>query len=361
MKSLTKVTTKYLGVLATLSIFSGQVMADTCVISRNDSNNPPIKWDRNDYVSNAKYSIYNPEACNLPPGNTITSVRYAFNANAKRSVLTRGLLHGDYHLRLTANGVSDDHYAGVYGYGLNSIGTSHTTNAFNGMDVSDFNVNIMAYVTGATSLRCRANDTQTCRNYMYYTYTIRVDYEPAGSQPPAPPASVGASLYNDDITINWADVPSATYYEREVSLLGAAYQNRKTYQAPQTQVTFFDQQARTYRYRVRACNDAGCSDWQYSNQITISLVPPKPASVSAAVVTGDDVRISWSRVSLANYYNREVSINGGAWQNTKKYYAPQTSVTFFDQQSRSYQYRVRACNSAANCSDWQYSNSVTVN
>jgi len=361
MKSMFKTASRFLGAVTLLSLVSSYAFADTCVINRNSTTNPPIGWNHGDYVTTPKSSIYNPEACNVSGSNEITSVRFSFNAVANRRHLTAGLLHGDYYLQVSANGVNDSVRAIVGTSGLNSIGTSKTSNAFNGMDLSDFNMSIVGSLQGATSLRCRNNSNPNdCRNYMYYTYSIHVDYE-STDVPPAAPASVSATLWNDDITISWSSVSSAAWYEREVSLQGAAYQNTKVYNAPQTSVTFFDQQARTYRYRVRACNDFGCSPWQYSNTITISTVPPAPASFSAAVISADDIRITWSRVSLANYYNREVRINGGSWINTKKYYAPLTSYTMFDQQPRTYQYRLRSCNAAAQCSGWVTSNTVTIN
>ena len=361
MKSILKTASQFLGTLTLLSVVSSYAVADTCVINRNSTSNPAISWNHGDYVTTPKSSIYNPEACNVSGENEITGVRFAFTAVANRKHLTEGLLHGDYYLQLSANGITDSVRAIVGASGLNSIGTSKTSHAFDGMSLSDFNMAVLGYLRNATSLRCRNNSNPNdCRNYMYYTYSIRVDYE-SFSAPPATPSSVNATLWNDDITISWSDVSSAVWYEREVSLGGGTYQNTKFYNAPQTSVTFFDQQARTYRYRVRACNNYGCSPWQYSNELTISTVPPPPTSVTATLISADDVRIGWSRVSLANYYNREVSINGGGWQNTKKYFAPKTSVTFFDQKSRSYQYRVRACNAVAQCSAWVTSNKVTVN
>ena len=85
--------------------------------------------------------------------------------------------------------------------------------------------------------------------------------------------------------------------------------------------------------------------------------PSSPSSVSASISGGDDITISWSSVSGATSYEREVNLNGGSWINRKSYTG--TSVTFSNQRPGSYRYRVRACNSAG-CSGWHNSNTVTV-
>lgn len=89
------------------------------------------------------------------------------------------------------------------------------------------------------------------------------------------------------------------------------------------------------------------SQFKHSNGTTSSASPPaRPAWASAVINNGDDITISWAAVSGTTYYNRQVSLNGAGWQNTKTYNASQTSVIFYDQSARSYKYRIRACNSS---------------
>lgn len=175
---------------------------------------------------------------------------------------------------------------------------------------------------------------------------------------PNAPASVSVRIKNgDDIQISWSSVTNADYYTRQVSLNGGAWKLTKTYDAPQTSVTFNNQRPRSYRYRIRACNTT-CSSWKMSKTVTVDSKISTPSSVKAKIVGGNDIEISWSKVSGADFYNREVSINGGAWISRKKYDAPQLNVLFKNQQSRSYRYRVRACNTS--CSSWKTSNTVTI-
>lgn len=201
----------------------------------------------------------------------------------------------------------------------------------------------------------------------YNWYRNKSNYLGACSVPlviPVAPASVSAAVNNgDDVTISWTLVTGASYYNREVSINSGAYQNSKRYDHPQSSVVFEGQQPRTYKYRIRACNTANqCSGWTESNAITVVPgTPSTPASVSASISNGDDITISWSLVDGASYYNREVSINSGAYQNIKRYEHPQSSIVFENQQPRTYRYRVRACNVVDQCSAWRSSNSVTVN
>ena len=192
------------------------------------------------------------------------------------------------------------------------------------------------------------------------TTTPMSQYVPRCANPPIETSSVSASVNsNNDITISWSPVDTASYYNREVSINNGNWQNQKTYNHPQSSVVFYDQSPRVYQYRIRACNALGdCSGWQYSN--SVSVKPKAPASVSASVSGGNDITISWSAVKGVAQYNREVRINGGSWINQKEYPASQTSVTFYNQQPRTYQYRVRACASTG-CSSWKTSNSLTIN
>lgn len=98
------------------------------------------------------------------------------------------------------------------------------------------------------------------------------------------PASVSA--YNppgtNDIKISWSEVTGATSYNREVSLNGGGWQNKKTYPGDQTYVWFYDQQVRSYRYRVRACDGNGCNaTWRESNSVTIHPTPTVPSTPSS--------------------------------------------------------------------------------
>jgi serine protease len=110
-----------------------------------------------------------------------------------------------------------------------------------------------------------------------------------------------------------------------------------------------------------SCSQCGSGIADASAAIdAISPTPNAPNAVSARVNNGDDITITWSSVTNAQIYQREVSINSGNYRNSKSYNAPQTSVIFSNQRPRSYRYRVRACNRINSCSPWTVSNKVTV-
>ena len=167
--------------------------------------------------------------------------------------------------------------------------------------------------------------------------------------PPVPGVpSISASLSGgDDITVSWNAVANASHYYRQVSIDNGSWINRNKYTS--TSVLFSNQQVRSYRYRVQACNiNEVCSAYSVaSNTITVLPVPAVP-SVTASLSNGDDITVSWNGVSGANHYYYETSKNGGVWQNDTKHFT--TSVQFTDQPEGSYRYRVRACNANNICS-----------
>ena len=50
-----------------------------------------------------------------------------------------------------------------------------------------------------------------------------------------------------------------------------------------------------------------------------------PSAPSAAIQNGNEIVLTWSSVSGANYYYRQVSVNGGAWSYSTQHFT--TSVT----------------------------------
>ncbi|QFU06943.1 tRNA3(Ser)-specific nuclease WapA precursor (plasmid) [Pseudoalteromonas sp. THAF3] len=173
---------------------------------------------------------------------------------------------------------------------------------------------------------------------------------------PSNPSNVVATVSNgNDITISWQSVIGATYYVREARVGSGSWINPKEYTG--TSVTFVNISPNDYQYRVKACGSQGCSNWTYSNKVSILREPSKPSTVTASVKNLNDVVISWSSVSAAAYYIREAKVGAGSWIHPKTYTT--TSVTFNGLAANTYQYRVKACNDLA-CSNWTYSNKIQV-
>ncbi|MEJ6472951.1 fibronectin type III domain-containing protein [Pseudoalteromonas piscicida] len=194
-------------------------------------------------------------------------------------------------------------------------------------------------------------------------FCVSVISSSAYAAAPAMPSSVFATVNNgNDVHLQWSSVPGALRYIRQVRIDSEhwsnpdlAWKNGKLYET--TSANYYNIRADGYQYRVKACNNDGCSNYTYSNKIVINGAPQAPENVTATVQNSNDINISWSAVSGASSYVREAKVNGGDWINPKAYI--DTSVSFNNVSTNRYQYRVRACNSVG-CSLWTYSNSVTV-
>ena len=178
----------------------------------------------------------------------------------------------------------------------------------------------------------------------------------------APPAPVNVSAtdgtFTDRIRVTWDAVPGATRYEiyRDVSA-GGIFPLRGISTTP----SFDDTDVipgRTYWYRVRACNVAGCSvlsaaDSGYAEPV----IPDTPSGVSASDGTYEDrVRVNWNPVpGAANYEIWRATSQGGTYSKIGETDSPpydDTTVTV----GTTYWYRVKAC-SAAGCSPLSASDS----
>jgi Rieske Fe-S protein len=108
--------------------------------------------------------------------------------------------------------------------------------------------------------------------------------------------------------------------------------------------------ATTYGYRVRACNDAGCSSYTDEATATTDDVPPQAPTSLAAVATGPyAVDLSWTDAS-SNEARFEVERKGGGDAEWVPIATPQADAVAFSDSgldsNTAYLYRVRACNEA---------------
>jgi hypothetical protein len=121
---------------------------------------------------------------------------------------------------------------------------------------------------------------------------------------------------------------------------------------------------KSYTYRIRACNSAGCSD--YSNEAAVSTpdVPPEAPSGLAAVATGSStVDITWTDQSdnESGFRLERKNGAGGSWAQIA---TPEADATSFGDTgldpATEYLYRIRACNDDG-CSALSSEASVTTN
>jgi hypothetical protein len=120
-----------------------------------------------------------------------------------------------------------------------------------------------------------------------------------------------------------------------------------------------------YVYRLRMCNNAGCSEWRQSNPTAApATIPPAPSGVAAngyACGFSSCAKVTWT---VDNTFVEELRLQRrvsrgdgyGAWDDLPA--QGRSAVTFNDyglKPGASYQYRVQACNSRG-CSAYASSN-----
>ncbi|MBC7317964.1 hypothetical protein H5T57_01740, partial [Candidatus Bipolaricaulota bacterium] len=173
--------------------------------------------------------------------------------------------------------------------------------------------------------------------------------------PPAPQnLSASDGEYADEIIVTWAAVRGATRYE----VFRATSEDGEYEKIGETKLTRFSDTTASpnvlYWYRVRACNQFGCSSFSHADSgYYLGSAPPQPPqNVQASDGTfSDRIRVTWSESIGASYYEVYRSDVPGA----DFLYLAQTGGTSYDDQEivigRTYYYKVKACNSIG-CSEY---------
>lgn len=173
--------------------------------------------------------------------------------------------------------------------------------------------------------------------------------------PPEPPTDVSASdgEYVDHVLVRWSAARRASRYE----VFRATEEDGDYEKIGETPALRFTDETASpnvlYWYRVRACNQFGCSAFSPADSgFRYGQKPPAPPqNVQASDGTYTDrIRITWSPSLGATYYEIHRSDIPGA-----DYIGiAQTSATFYEDREivrgRVYWYRVKACNPYG-CSD----------
>lgn len=112
-----------------------------------------------------------------------------------------------------------------------------------------------------------------------------------------------------------------------------------------------------YRFRVKACNAIGCSEYGgWSSYVTPSTVPGKPGAPSASAGNGS-ATVTWSAPSTGGSAITEYTIDADPGGSKTDNASPLNYTGLSN--GTSYRFRVRACN-ANGCGSWSnWSGSVT--
>jgi predicted phage tail protein len=152
-------------------------------------------------------------------------------------------------------------------------------------------------------------------------------------------------------------VAGATSFTLEESFNSGAWTTAYTGSAQSK--AFTSKAAGSYRYRIKACNGAGCSSVSAISAPVQVIYPPSaaPTVTAPAASNNGSYTVSWTTVSGANRYQLDEQVNGGAWSQIQDSSA--TSRAISGKGNGSYGYRARACNDAG-CSASSTAKTVVV-
>jgi predicted phage tail protein len=188
--------------------------------------------------------------------------------------------------------------------------------------------------------------------------------------PAAPPAASATPLAANTIRVQWTDGSSnETSFALErapVSATGVVGAFGPVATLAPNQVLFNNGgvAAGTYRYRVRACNAAGCSAWAATANVVLPPAPAAPASLVATALSATSIRLTWADGPVESSYQvyRSLRSLSGTWSAYASVATPPANTVIYDNtgllSGRAYRYQVRACN-VSGCSAWSTSAIVT--
>ncbi|MCH6484868.1 RHS repeat protein [Pseudoxanthomonas sp. LH2527] len=184
------------------------------------------------------------------------------------------------------------------------------------------------------------------------TGTTQVIYPPA-----APALSVPQASYTGSYTVSWSAAGGATSYQLEEQVNGGGW--TLVYNAAGTAHGVSGKPAAVYGYRVKACNEAGCSPLSAVGSITVTLPPAAAPGISSpSSVAVSNFTVTWNGVAAATGYELLERVNGGGWNAL--YSGAAGSYALTGKANATYGYLVRGCN-VAGCGPWSAETSTVVN
>ncbi len=219
---------------------------------------------------------------------------------------------------------------------------------------------------GTYDYRVRACNDAGCSAYTAVK-TVEVIYLPLPGVPGdiSGPSSVPSADDSATFTLTWGEASGTVdEYELERRIFHEDWQPI----SPTTPLsrTEFNLPYGLYRYRVRACNGSGCSDYTGTKSVNVVYLalPGTPGAISGpssvidATGGGTGYDLNWTEASgTVDTYKLRRRKNSGTWttiQNTEALARPETAMT-----AGTYQYRVSACNGSG-CGAYTAAKSVQV-
>ncbi|WP_086930640.1 RHS repeat-associated core domain-containing protein [Agarilytica rhodophyticola] len=179
----------------------------------------------------------------------------------------------------------------------------------------------------------------------------------AVARPAVPNITLPSTSGNGSYTVSWNTVNISTRYTLQESVNGATWTSVQDNSARSKAYT--NQINASIRYRVRACNAIGCSNFSSAKTINIARKPGVPSSISVPGLYGSgSYTISWGASSDdITYYDLIQTPNRTLYQGLNLRY------DISGQGIGEHRHGVRACKtvgSFTNCSDWRLSSIVTL-
>ena len=209
--------------------------------------------------------------------------------------------------------------------------------------------------------RVRAVTSTGESDWITITYEHTTGNLPTASKPVSPTGFTMTRVDEKHARLSWNPVSGATSYEVEYnSPTSGGWKTDPDYKdKSSTSYTTSGLNPKIYQFRVRAVNSAGTSEWvtiAYDHTGSNSPATSRPARPTGFTMTRVDekhARLSWNPVSGATSYEVEYnSPTSGGWKTDPDYKdKSSTSYTTSGLNSKIYQFRVRAVNSAGT-SEW---------
>ncbi|MEP2302183.1 MAG: SpvB/TcaC N-terminal domain-containing protein [Kangiellaceae bacterium] len=116
----------------------------------------------------------------------------------------------------------------------------------------------------------------------------------------------------------------------------------------------------TFHYRVKACNNTGCSGFKTTTAVSeVRLKPSVPAAPTGPSTSTGSAATNWSSVTNATYYDLQKRNNNGSWSSAQNG-DTNTSHTESGLTDGSWDFRVRACNTRSwSCSSYSAASTDT--
>ncbi|MEL6185107.1 MAG: hypothetical protein AAFU79_10820, partial [Myxococcota bacterium] len=185
------------------------------------------------------------------------------------------------------------------------------------------------------------------REYQHATDGTRFRVQPVADVPPPKPETVSVPAQRNPCstcraTVSWNRTAITERYEVQVQENGGVWRSHATVTDPTSSTTFLARRVGNYRFKVKSCNNFGCSPWTTSGNLQVGNPPSRPSLTVRSERCYGMNQVSWTAVSGATRYELWRS-SSSRWTSPVRVQSG-TSRSFFSNTSNTVWYRVKACN-----------------